>query len=68
VNDRIHQEVEVDRLRDQRVEARIQGARAVVSGCVAGAGDHGRAPSRRSRRIAQPPDELIAIVDRHADV
>jgi hypothetical protein len=68
MNDRIHQKVEVDRLRDQCVETRFQRARAVFGGRVARAGDNGGLPLRADPDAAKSPDKFVAIFDGHADI
>jgi len=68
MNDRIHQQVEVDRLLYQCVETRFHRACSVFGTRIARAGDHRRLSAPVDFGAAQPPDELVAIIDGHADV
>jgi hypothetical protein len=68
MNDRIHQKVKVDRLRDQCVETRFPRARAVFGGGVTRAGNNGGLPLRADSGAAKPPDKFVAIFDGHADI
>jgi len=68
MNDRVDEEVEVDGLRDHRIEPRVHGARAVFGARMAGARDGRRPATLVGGKIAHVANQLVAVLARHADI
>jgi hypothetical protein len=67
MSDRLAQLAEVHGFGDEHVEACAECATPVLRPRMAGAGDRGRAAARLLA-AADAADQLVAVLDRHADV
>jgi len=68
MSDGFDEQVEVDRFRDHGIESRVHRTRTILGARVARARDRRDPPAFARRQVAHAPDEVVAVLARHADV
>lgn len=68
MKDRIDQRVDIDRLGDDRVEARMHCTRAVLGASITGACDRRYPAPLLGRQMPDAPDEFVSILARHGEI